>query len=103
VRHDVCANVSVGDTSDVMRCIAAIPSSRLRKKMAGWPDAFRHSAGWGPVASNRWARPAPRGGVTSCREQQLALRGDPQSVLAPGMLDHNLAITLKQGSARDAA
>jgi len=31
------------------------------------------------------------------------LRGDPQSILAPGMLDHDLALTLKQGSARDAA
>ena len=43
------------------------------------------------------------GGVSSCREEQFALRGDPQSILAPGMLYHDLALTLKQCSARDAA
>jgi len=31
------------------------------------------------------------------------LRGDPQSILAPGMLYHDLALTLKQCSARDAS
>lgn len=103
MRNDVCANVSVGDAPDTMRCIATIPSSGLRKKwLAGLTHSGTRLAG-GPLPRTGGPDRCLGGGVSSCREEQFALRGDPQSVLAPAMLDHDLALTLKQCSARDAA
>jgi len=72
----------------------------MREDLAGWPAKGERWLAGRPVSSAGGPIRRPRGRFLAC-EYELALGRQEQAVLAPNVLDDNLALALKQRRTAD--